>query len=316
MTLQNNSFCLIWHGYPARSVQPDSSGRMTTVYGSARAGGDYKLTPQIVDRLTNPFRPVDDRARARLTRMLFERRAQGEAVPEITEDTIERAQTANDLPVHARAERLLWYLEWLTKSIGQPIDTSPHSASFPGILGFTESTSESETAFLEDYLRTRGWLVGMPGCPAVSVHGYSHIAYLAAGQQSNKVFVAMWFSDEMEQVYLEAIEPAIIVAGYVPQRVGQGQTTNRIDYEAEAKIRAARLVIADFTHDDGKGVRGSVYYEAGFARALNKPIIFTAKEGSDIHFNVDHFLRIEWKDADDLRTQLTQRIRDLPELQR
>lgn len=118
------------------------------------------------------------------------------------------------------------------------------------------------------------------------------------------------------QVYEDAIKPAIVEAGYVPQRVGQGQTTDRIDYEAEAQIRGARLVIADFTHDDGKGVRGSVYYEAGFARALNKPIIFTAKEGSDIHFNVDHFLRIEWEDAEDLRTQLIMRIRDLPELQR
>ena len=118
------------------------------------------------------------------------------------------------------------------------------------------------------------------------------------------------------QVYEDAIKPAIVEAGYVPQRVGQGQTTERIDYEAEAKIRAARLVIADFTHDRGEGIRGSVYYEAGFARALNIPYIFTAKKGSDVHFNVDHFLRIEWEDAEDLRTQLTMRIRDLPELQR
>ena len=119
----------------------------------------------------------------------------------------------------------------------------------------------------------------------------------------------------MEQVYLDAIEPAILDAGFIPHRVGQGQTTDRIDDEAEAAIRASRLIIADFTHDPGTGVRGSVYYEAGFARALNRPIIFTAEKGSDVHFNVDHFLRIEWEDPGDLRTKLTHRIRNLPELQ-
>ena len=314
MLPQNSTNCLIWAGYPARSVATDSSGEMTTVYGSARAGGDYKLTPQIAEWLTSLFMPVDERTRVHLTTMLINMRAQGESIPEITRDTIERARIANDLPVYIRADRLLWYLERRTQSIGQAVDTSPQSASFPGILAFTESTSESEIAFLENYLRNQRWIEGDPIYPVVSVHGYSRLAYLASGQNSDQVFVAMWFSDEMEQVYTDAIEPAVIEAGYNPQRVGQGQTTDRIDDEAEAKIRKARLVVADFSHGED-GVRGSVYYEAGFARALGKPVIFTAKKGSQIHFNVDHFLRLEWGDAEDLRTRLTQRIRNLPELQ-
>ena len=314
MLSRTNTNCLIWAGYPARSVVTDSSGQMTTVYGSARAGGDYKLTPQIAERLTSPFMLVDERTRVRLTTMLIEMRTKGELIPEITSETIEHAGVSNDLPVHIRADRLLWYLEWRTQSIGQAVDTSPQSVSFPGILAYSESTSESEIAFLENYLRNQRWLDGFPGTPVVSVHGYSRLAYLASGQNSDQVFVAMWFSDEMEKVYVDAIESAVIEAGYNPQRVGQGQTTDRIDDEAEAKIRQARLVIADFSH--GKdGVRGSVYYEAGFARALGKPVIFTAKKGSKVHFNVDHFLRIEWVDAEDLRTRLTQRIRNLPELQ-
>ena len=287
---------------------------MTTVYGSARAGGDYKLTPQIAEWLTSLFMPVDERTRVRLTTMLINMRAQGESIPEITRDTIERAKVANDLPVYLRADRLLWFLERLTQSIGQAIVTTPQTASFPGLLAYTESTSESEIGFLENYLLNQGWLEGRPGSPVVSVGGYSRIAFLYSGQNSNEVFVAMWFSKEMEKVYTDAIEPAIIEAGFNPQLVGQGQTTDRIDDEAEAKIRLARLVVADFTHGED-GVRGSVYYEAGFARALNKPIIFTAKKGSKVHFNVDHFLRLEWKDAEDLRRRLAQRIRNLPELQ-
>ena len=312
MRIPDDKQCPIWQAN-AEAVALDPDGKRVRVYGSERAGGAYAVS----ERMTGVrLKRVGIRARARLTTALINQREQGIQWPEVTHRSIRRAEEANDLPVHTRAERLLTQLNQLTEKIGQEVNTTPHSLSFPGLLAWTESTEESEIAFLEDYLRNEGLLEGDPGSPIVSVNGYARISDMSAGQDSNNVFVAMWFDPTMEQVYEDSIKPAIVEAGYVPQRVGQGQTTDRIDYEAEAEIRGARLVIADFTHDDGKGVRGSVYYEAGFARALNKPIIFTAKEGSDIHFNVDHFLRIEWKDADDLRTQLTQRIRDLPELQR
>lgn len=314
MTSPTIKNCFIWPQFPVRAVEIDTAGRTITVYLSYRAGGDYKLTPEVAKRLARPDSTVDERTRLHLTSMLVDMRAVGEAVPEITEDTIERAIIANDLHVDVRADRLLWGLAKYTRSVGHAIDTTPQSPWFPGLLACSESVSGTETAFLEDYLRNQGWLTGTFGSPIVSVHGYARLAYLASGQNSDQVFVAMWFRDEMEKVYADAIKPAIIEAGYKPQRVGQGQTTDRIDDEAEAKIRKARLVIADFTHGSD-GVRGSVYYEAGFARALGKPIIFTAKKDSKVHFNVDHFLRLEWTDAEDLRTRLTQRIRNLPELQ-
>jgi len=315
MNSNNDRNCLIWPDYEASAVATNSAETMTTVYGSMRAGGDYRLTPRYATWLQLRRPAYDHRVRARLTTMIIDLRGQGELCPEVTYEMIERAEEASDLPVHTRAERLLKQLDRLTRMIGQEIDTTPHSDSFPGLLAWTESTEESEIAFLEDYLRNQGWLEGHPGSPVVSVNGYSRLAAMSAGQDSDQVFVAMWFSDEMKDVYTEAIEPAIRAAELEPYLVGQGQSTDRIDDEAEAAIRRSRPVIADFTHGRG-GARGSVYYEAGFARALNIPYIFTAKKGSDVHFNVDHFLRIEWEDAEDLRTQLTMRVRDLPELQR
>lgn len=316
MVPQNTASCIIWPMFPDRAVETDSSGQMTTVYGSNRAGGDYKLTPFVTSRLTDTHRPVDLRTRARLTTTLISLRELGVSCPEVTLDLLSTAEQANDIPVHIRANRLLLHLDWLTQSIGQAIGTTPHDTWYPAMLAFAELTQESEIAFLEDYLRKQGWLEGQPGAPIVSVEGYSRLARLRSGRDSDQVFVAMWFSPKMEQVYAEAIEPAIRDARYNPQRVGQGQTTDRIDDEAEAKIRASRLVVADLTHDPAKGVRGSVYYEAGFARALGKPIIYTAEKGSDVHFNLDHLLRIEWADTEDLRTRLTHRITNLPELQR
>jgi len=69
------------------------------------------------------------------------------------------------------------------------------------------------------------------------------------------------------------------------------------------------------------GQRGGVYYEAGFARGLNIPVIWTIqdrfiKKGNDevpevetIHFDTRQYNFIVWKDAADLKEKLIIRIR-------
>ena len=54
-------------------------------------------------------------------------------------------------------------------------------------------------------------------------------------------------------------------------------------------------MIADFTHGD-EGVRGSVYYEVGFAQGLDIPVIFTCRDDQldDLHFDTNHFLHLSW----------------------
>lgn len=147
--------CFIWPNYTARAVETDTAGRWTTVFASLRSGGDYKLTPEAVARLTQAVSPVDERTCVRLTTMLVNMRAQGVTIPEITVETIERAQVTNDIPVHRRAERMLWFLGRIAQSVGDEIDTSSRSVWFPGLLACSESVKESETVFLENYLRAR-----------------------------------------------------------------------------------------------------------------------------------------------------------------
>lgn len=75
-----------------------------------------------------------------------------------------------------------------------------------------------------------------------------------------------------------------------------------------AEIRRSRFLMADFTH--GRvGVRGSVYYEAGFAHGLWLEVIFCCREGTEPHFDTRQYNHIMWKDADDLRERLLARIR-------
>ncbi len=128
----------------------------------------------------------------------------------------------------------------------------------------------------------------------------------------------MWFDESMDNIYENAIKPAIEEAGYEPYRIDKREHNNKIDDEIIAEIRRSRFIVADFTHnedkevrgDEDKGVRGGVYYEAGFAHGLNIPVVFTCKESlkKKIHFDTRQFNHIFWKDPEDLKKQLIDRI--------
>lgn len=64
-------------------------------------------------------------------------------------------------------------------------------------------------------------------------------------------------------------------------------------------IRDCAFTIVDVTEN-----RPNVYYELGYARALKKPVILTAKKGTDVHFDIKGLKRIEWTGFLDLRDQL------------
>ena len=128
----------------------------------------------------------------------------------------------------------------------------------------------------------------------------------------------MWFDDSMNEVYEDAIRPAIVAAGYDPFRIDRHDFAGKIDDEIIAQIRQSRFLVADFTHQLSATVRGSVYYEAGFAHGLNIPVIFTAHKGSDLHFDTAHFNHLLWTSDDlpKLKEGLRHRILRLAELGR
>lgn len=147
-------------------------------------------------------------------------------------------------------------------------------------------------------------------CCVVDVSGYSLIEEIQTNLDSSQCFVAMWFDDSMAEAYQNGVRPAVEDAGYKPLIINQKpDLIGRIEDAIIAEIRRSKFVVADFTH--GKdGVRGSVYYEAGFAHALGLPVIFTRRkdEKGVVHFDTDHFYRIEWKTPEDLQKQLKVKI--------
>lgn len=123
----------------------------------------------------------------------------------------------------------------------------------------------------------------------------------------------MWFDDGVSKLWDKAIEPAMSGAGYQPLRIDKKEHVNRIDDEIFADIRRSRFVIADFTHGDS-GVRGGVYFEAGFAQGLGLPVIWTCRKDmlseDKLHFDIRQYNFLEWTDEnlEDFKDRLQKRI--------
>ncbi len=163
-----------------------------------------------------------------------------------------------------------------------------------------------------------GWIEGDTPQPdglgsfIVTVGGYGRIAEQEVNVSSDQVFVAMWFDPSMDEARDKGIRPAILNTGYSPLLINEKPDVDKIDDEIIGEIRRSRFLIADFTHGDG-GVRGGVYYEAGFALGLGLPVIRSCREDkiNELHFDVSHHYHVPWNTPDELRDGLEKRIRAL-----
>lgn len=126
--------------------------------------------------------------------------------------------------------------------------------------------------------------------------------YLLVKKERKKVFIAMWFSDDMRNVRFK-IEQAIYVCGYQPIMIDVKEHNGQIVPEIFREIEESEFVVADLT-----GQRGGVYYEAGYAVAKEKQVILSCKEGENPHFDVAQVNTIFWKNENDLYIRLVKRI--------
>lgn len=138
--------------------------------------------------------------------------------------------------------------------------------------------------------------------------GWAHVEALRtalAHSHDPYCFVAMWFDPSLSSAFDEAITPAISSCGFKVHRVDRKEHNNRIDDEIIAEIRSCAFVVADFT-----GHRGGVYFEAGYARGLGKPVISMVREDhlKDVHFDTRQYSHIVWRAPDDLMIALRNRI--------
>lgn len=133
----------------------------------------------------------------------------------------------------------------------------------------------------------------------------------------NQAFVAMWFHEDMQEIFDNGIRPAVKHDDATECiRIDYVEHNDKICDKIIAEIRRSKYVVADFT-----GNRGGVYYEAGFALGLGLPVIYIGKhdwffdeegkprEDRDLHFDTRQYNHIFYKTPKDLKAKLTARIR-------
>ncbi|MEQ1888932.1 MAG: hypothetical protein ABL951_07110 [Alphaproteobacteria bacterium] len=328
--------CPIW-GTPA-TFEP-KLGDYECV-NSPRAGGAYRISGTAIAVLKQQN---DVLIRARLTTWLVDQRRLGQERPEVNSNTIELVMQRQPLPVHERADRLLKYLAQCSPVIGHCVEFSQLSAAdrlYPtmqteltydyvvllNMLAWSEALSRDseipELIFLLEYLVNKQWVRrisdGHNGL-VVTPEGYARIAELdARNKDSSQGFVAMWFPDKdnkdydlINNAYTKGIYPGMDQARYTPFRVDRDEHNDQITDKIIAEIKRSKLLVADFTHGN-KGIRGGVYYEAGFALGLNIPVIFTCLKkrfsAKRIHFDIQQQNFILWETPEDLCEKLKNRI--------
>jgi len=168
-----------------------------------------------------------------------------------------------------------------------------------------------ETIGIVEYLKNLGFLsVSQEGTSIkVIMHpkGWMHFSDLEKNSQnSNTAFVAMWFDDSTD-IFAECIHAAVQKAGYECKIVNRIHHNNYIMDEVINLIKESRFVIADFTcipefidnENIYGGVRGGIYYEAGFAKGLGKNVIVTCRDDDDSkrrrHFDINQLNTIFWQ---------------------
>ena len=204
-----------------------------------------------------------------------------------------------------QAINLIRYIGDEVLESGRPID------QLSGISGITGSPSEELADKIIEELHQQG-LISM-GEPVKALDGTLFInvsltldgweryeAEKRGGLGGNYGFIAMKFGElDLDDFVKNVVKPAVknatgcdLVSFLDVRKAGV------LDSQLRAKIRDARFVIADLTHDNH-----GAYWEAGFAESLGKPVIYicekTKFDEKKTHFDTNHCLTVPWSRDDD-----------------
>lgn len=175
---------------------------------------------------------------------------------------------------------------------------------------------DNEMSAMLNSLCELGYLKYNEGAYKITISGLEYAEkLLTTNKDSIKVFVAMGFKKDLLHGYEYAIKPACKHFGFQASVVSDKEHNNDINDEIISGIKTSKFVIVDLTYNNS-----GAYFEAGFAQGLGLPVIRCCKESwfnetdkaghrvNQLHFDIEHYNMIFWKDEKDLETKLKNRI--------
>ncbi|MFZ2538095.1 MAG: hypothetical protein WAX04_04265 [Oscillospiraceae bacterium] len=222
---------------------------------------------------------------------------------------IKEAISSYPQKISERIDRILLNLARLSRYSGYWFSIS--TSDYP--VFFCDSQETDALMFIVSYLVNEGLLesknkaIVFQSNYRLTPKGWSRINEIERqGLQSNTAFVAMWFDPSMVPAWENGFYKAIDANGFNPIRIDQIEHNNDITDEILADIKHSKFVVCDFT-----GQRGGVYFEAGYALGLGKPVIWTCKKDDfeNCHFDTEHRNHIIWETDEELFSKLNNRIR-------
>jgi len=118
------------------------------------------------------------------------------------------------------------------------------------------------------------------------------------------VFVLMPFSADFHDVYQLGIKAAAEASGTYCERVDEQIFDGTILQRIYNQISNADIVVADMS-----GRNPNVFYEVGYAHALDKKVILLTRDPEDIPFDLKHYPHIIYTSVTSLRDELAKRLR-------
>ncbi len=120
-----------------------------------------------------------------------------------------------------------------------------------------------------------------------------------------KAFVVMQFAEPYDTFYKEVIQRQAENAGFDVFRIDEKAGPGIIFQDIQREIEQAEIVIAEITPPNP-----NVFYELGYAHALQKPTILLARRESQLPFDVRSYRVVFYNDTIGGKTEVEQNLRN------
>lgn len=140
----------------------------------------------------------------------------------------------------------------------------------------------------------------IPNVDAVEIDRVSHTKV-----RSNTAFIMMAIDDTKPELsdVVDVVKDVFASYGITAVRADQIEHDGLITQRVLEEIRTSEFLFADLT-----GERPNVYYEIGYAHALDKRVILFRKQKTGLHFDLAGYNCPAYENLRDLRQKLTLRL--------